>query len=284
MANAQHVAILKQGVTAWNDWQMQYGHGLPDLSGADFSGADLVHADLVSVNLAGANLTGANLQSATLGEADLTGTVLAEADLSGANLAWTKLGEADLSRALLAGANLTRAFCQATRFVDLDLSAVKGLDTINHQGPSSLPMATLCRSQGKLPEVFLRGCGVPESLIACLPDLLKDSLPCEARLISYSPADEAFARRLHEALQARGIACCLDASPLDSTLQFWDTVLLCCSQQQPHSDLLNSTIIPLDLDGTVADRARVAADFQGWDSDDSVFEHAVEQLIAALDS
>jgi hypothetical protein len=35
MANDEHVAILKQGVAAWNDWRKK--HIRPDLSEADLS-------------------------------------------------------------------------------------------------------------------------------------------------------------------------------------------------------------------------------------------------------
>src|SRR3954453_16934461 len=41
MANAKHLAILRQGVDAWNAWRGKEPMANPDLSGADLSGADL---------------------------------------------------------------------------------------------------------------------------------------------------------------------------------------------------------------------------------------------------
>jgi hypothetical protein len=62
---------------------------------------------------------------------------------------------------------------------------------------------------GKIPEAFLRGCGVHEKLIKALPSLLGSMEPSQfcSCLISYSTADEAFAIRLHIDFQAAGIRC-----------------------------------------------------------------------------
>ena len=48
------------------------------------------------------------------------------------------------------------------RFADVDLSEVKGLESVGHQGPSTIGVDTLVRSEGEIPEAFLRGCGVPD--------------------------------------------------------------------------------------------------------------------------
>src|SRR5262249_11919466 len=66
MANNEHVAILKQGVKAWNAWRRENPDIRPDLSNADLRGADLSGA-----NLARANLREAFLFKANLGSADL---------------------------------------------------------------------------------------------------------------------------------------------------------------------------------------------------------------------
>src|SRR5712691_7581284 len=71
MANDQHVAILKQGVAAWNAWREKNPDVRPDLSEAELTGADLV---------------GAKLSGADLAEADLQGAILIGADFSGADL------------------------------------------------------------------------------------------------------------------------------------------------------------------------------------------------------
>ena len=81
MADQQHLAVLKQGVAAWNTWRRQHPEILPDLSEADLSVADLSGADLRHANLMRANLSHAYLSEASLDEANLR-----EADLTGANL------------------------------------------------------------------------------------------------------------------------------------------------------------------------------------------------------
>jgi uncharacterized protein YjbI with pentapeptide repeats len=145
MANDEHVALLKQGVAAWNSWRNENANIRPDLGGADLRGANLVGANLNGADLRGAvlsdadlreaNLRGANFDQANLIRADLIGSDLGEANLSGANLSGAKLDraflmyvsliganlrgahltEADLSQANLSGANLREAnFSQAT--------------------------------------------------------------------------------------------------------------------------------------------------------------------------
>jgi uncharacterized protein YjbI with pentapeptide repeats len=71
MANPEHVAILEQGVEAWNRWRQERPDIRPDLtqaflqytnlSGIDFSRVDLVRVDLGWAHLGGANFCRANL-------------------------------------------------------------------------------------------------------------------------------------------------------------------------------------------------------------------------------
>jgi uncharacterized protein YjbI with pentapeptide repeats len=56
MASDEHVALLKQGVAAWDTWRYENANVRPDLSGAKLSGADLSGADLHQANLTGASL------------------------------------------------------------------------------------------------------------------------------------------------------------------------------------------------------------------------------------
>jgi hypothetical protein len=65
-ANDEHVAILKQGVTAWNAWRKVNPDVRPDLSEADLSMEDLRKAKLDDANLREANLSGANLTGAEI--------------------------------------------------------------------------------------------------------------------------------------------------------------------------------------------------------------------------
>ena len=235
MANPEHLEILKQGVEVWNEWRNRNYSTRPDLKeadlngvilhrtdlsrenrsrthlgGVDLSGADLSGASLLGAELSGAELAAAKLVEAKLVEAKLIAADLGGADLSGADLSRANLSAADLSRANLNGANLTETRCLFTFFIDVDLQEVIGLETVHHLGSSTIGIDTLYRSKGKIPEVFLRGCGVPEKLITFLPSLLEEAIQFYSCFISYSHADKDFARRLHDRLQGEGIRCWLD--------------------------------------------------------------------------
>jgi uncharacterized protein YjbI with pentapeptide repeats len=134
MANPEHLAKLKEGVGAWNEWRAGHPEISPNLvraklrraslDGANFRGASLVgaeliraelhRANLIGANLVGTNLVYANLNQAKLGRAnlrnaDLRDAILSDAKLVGANLAAAHLDRADLVDANLAGANLNGA-------------------------------------------------------------------------------------------------------------------------------------------------------------------------------
>jgi hypothetical protein len=233
MANSKHVAVIKKGTTAWNEWRAANPKVTPELSrahlfdaelyGADLLGAILREADLIAsglggADLGGADLSGADLSGADLSEADLRNAklvgaalrlaVLIRADLTEANLTGAGLNEANLSGANLSGADLSGADLSEadlgnTTFANNDLSAVKGLETVIHWGPSTIGIDTLFKSNGKIPEVFLRGAGVPEDLITQIPSLIDGIQPIQFHscFISYSHRDEQFSQRLHSRMR-----------------------------------------------------------------------------------
>jgi uncharacterized protein YjbI with pentapeptide repeats len=94
MVDDTHLAVLKQGVAAWNEWRAAHAAARPD-----FSSASLRGLDLAKVDFAGANLRKADLRGTTL-----SGAVLIAADLAGANFFKAALDGADLSDANLIGA------------------------------------------------------------------------------------------------------------------------------------------------------------------------------------
>jgi uncharacterized protein YjbI with pentapeptide repeats len=255
MANPEHLEILKQGVETWNQWRENHQKIYPDLRDADLSKVDLSRATLHFADLSGATLSGATLSGADLNEArlrraalsgaDLTGAILRRADLSradlrGANLNEAILGGTNLSDADLSDAELSRAIVGATTFGNNYLSSVKGLDNLEHRAPSTIGIDTLYKSGGKIPEVFLRGCGVPETFITFHKSLVNNPIEFYSCFISYSHQDKSFARRLHDQLQARGIRCWLDEHQMlpgddiyeqvDRGIRLWDKVLLCASR------------------------------------------------------
>ncbi len=70
-----------------------------------------------------------------------------------------------MSHANLCDANVEGTVFAQTIFANVDLSNVRGLESIKHWGPSDIGVQTLYKSHGKIPEVFLRDCGVPEDFI-----------------------------------------------------------------------------------------------------------------------
>jgi uncharacterized protein YjbI with pentapeptide repeats len=175
-----------------------------DLQDAKLTGARLRGADLTRAKLTGANLTGADLQDASLTGANLTG-----ADLQDASLQDADLRGASLYRVKLPGANMKAASIGWTVFADVDLRAVQSLAHVVHTGPSTIGIDTLYLSGGDIPEVFLRGCGVPDSMIEYARALVLAERPIDyySCFISYSNYDAALAKRLHADLQARGVRC-----------------------------------------------------------------------------
>jgi hypothetical protein len=210
------------------------------LSQANLVGAELHGAQLHDAFLARANITNAALINATLINANLSGMQLNEADLSGANLTNAALRVANFTSAKLTGADVSFARAYRTVFADIDLRGVEGLESIYHEGPSEISISTIYRSEGQIPEIFLRGCGVPENFISYMRSLTVNPIEFYSCFISYSHADKPFARRLHDALQGRGIRCWLDEhqvlpgddifEQVDTGIRLWDKVLLCCSK------------------------------------------------------
>jgi len=159
MANAEQLALLRQGAALWNEWR-QRNEGLkPDmakahlhranlfaanLSGADFREADLSwahlnRADLSRADLRGADLNEAYLRGANFGGADLSVTDLRgaylyrahlQANLSGANLSGADLRGANLSKANLRGAILHEANLSGAQLREANLSGASLSETV----------------------------------------------------------------------------------------------------------------------------------------------------------
>jgi uncharacterized protein YjbI with pentapeptide repeats len=220
MANYDHLKLLKQDVGNWNRWREANMDIRPDLGGADLTATSLGGADLSGANLSGADLNTASLNSADLKFADLRnaklyGTDLSFADLRGADLGGVEMDEGlwvsewgggrtiptNLSSAKLSGAKLSNSVIAGAIFANVDLSEAIGLETVKHWGPSTIGIDTICMSGGKIPEAFLRGCGVPETFITFAKSLVGKPAEFYSCFISYSTKDEEFANQLHSRLR-----------------------------------------------------------------------------------
>ena len=163
MANEEHLAILRQGVEAWNQWRQDHPDVAPDYSSNH----------------------------------------IRRIDLSGANL-----GRMDL---------------------------------------------TIYKSKGKIPEAFLRGCGVPDSFITFRQSLVAaNAIQYYSCFISYSTKDEDFARRLYADLQANNVRCWYAPEKMeggrklfdqiDEAIRYHDKPLLVLSQNSMCSEWVKTEI------------------------------------------
>ncbi|MBE9130039.1 MULTISPECIES: pentapeptide repeat-containing protein [unclassified Coleofasciculus] len=140
MTNEEHLALLRQGVEAWNAWKANHpdirpnlsfatGKGIiirgAKLSGVDLSRANLSRADLSKADLIGANLSEAYLSEAYLSQADLIGANLKNADLRNADLISANLIATNLSNTYLSGADLSKANLSGADLVGAKLIGAK---------------------------------------------------------------------------------------------------------------------------------------------------------------
>ena len=237
MANPKQVEILKQGVGAWNQWRKKNPKIKPDLIGADLTQALLGGADLSEANLRMANLAMANLSGA---------------QLSWAILSWANLFSTNFTSASIEGANFTDSLMRCTVFADVDLSHAQGLRMVKHLGPSTIGLDTIERSRGKIPDVFLRGAGVSDDLIAFIR-AMGGAIQFYSCFISYSGKDQLFAERLYADLQARGVRCWFAPhdvqggkklhEQIDDAIQVQERVLLILSPKSIHSEWVKTEII-----------------------------------------
>ena len=277
MANEEHLRILQQGKRTWNKWVEEHRPVRPDLSRADLSQADLSEADLSGADLSGADLSGADLRGTDLGWADLRGASLFRTDLSEAYLVEAKLSLANLTRAILieanlsdalligaclvgadfsgadlSGADLSEAEVGWTVFSAMNLNSAKGLESVKHEGPSTIGIDTVYASQGRIPEVFLRGAGVPDEFITYMGSLVGRAIEFYSCFISYSSKDQEFAERLYADLQAKGVRCWFAPEDvqggrklheqIEQAIRHYDKLLLVLSEHSMNSEWVKTEI------------------------------------------
>src|ERR1035438_3789953 len=197
MANPEHLAKLMEGVDAWNKWRKGKEMSGVDLSQLNLSGKDFSSANINFANLFGCVCIETNFTGADFHNANLTLVVAAKANFSHADF----FG-ANLDRIALWNADLTEARFAFTSISSVDLRSVKGLETTQHLIETSIGIDTLYKSQGMIPDKFLRDIGSPEEIIDIARSLRAGPpIQWHSCFISYSSKDEEFARRLHSRMR-----------------------------------------------------------------------------------
>ncbi len=129
MASDKHLARLKEGAPAWNQWRRAEPLVRPDLQGLSLTPAQKQWGETSGgpINFAQSMLRDADLRYATLIQADLGGASLIGADLSGARLRNANLRNANLSYARFDGADLADALFAGANLSGADLSGARNL-------------------------------------------------------------------------------------------------------------------------------------------------------------
>jgi hypothetical protein len=203
-----------------------------------------------------------------------------------------------------------------TVFANTDLTDAKGLDRCNHPGPSTVDHRTLERSGPlPLPLVFLRGCGLPDSLIDYMPALLNQAIQFYSCFISYAAKDQEFAEYLHAGLQDKGVRCWFAPEDLkigdeirptlDQAIRVRDKLLIVLSGTSIERPWVKREVeqaldeearrgepvlFPIRLDDAVLDvtvgwatvvKRRHIGDFRAW-KDHDAYRPAFERLLRDL--
>jgi hypothetical protein len=247
--------------------------------------------DFSRVNLRDANFREADLEEANFSGADVNGAILDNSDVTGASMGHTV-------------------------FADNDLSTVKGLETVHHFGPSTIGIDTIYKSKGNIPEVFLRGCGVPDDFITYMRSLVGKAIEFYSCFISYSSQDDDFAQRLHADLQNQGVRCWFAPEDLkigdkfrtriDESIRIYDKLMVVLSANSIRSPWVEEEVeaaiekehkqnkpvlFPIRLDDAVMEtdqawaaslrRTRHIGDFRAWKDHDE-YQKSFDRLLRDL--
>jgi hypothetical protein len=289
-----------------------------NLRGADLSMSSFDRADLTNASLALATCAAASFREANLSHSNLLRTYFHHTDLHSANLYGAAIDETVFIESRMSHINLAHAVIVSARFLGCDLSTAKGLNTVRHQFPSTIGIETLYDARAKVPEAFLRRCGVPEELINIAKSLAISPIEFYSCFISYCSKDQDFADRLYSDLQSKGVRCWFAPEDLkigdkfririDESIRIHDKLLLVLSEHSVSSDWVEkevetamererqeerTVLFPIRLDDAVMDipngwpadirRTRHIGDFTKWKNHDH-YQKAFDRLLRDLKS
>lgn len=216
MANPKHVAILEQGVEVWNKWREENREIRPDLSEISFDSENFTLYNFSGIDLTNTSIKKCNLIGAKLGKWIFSSDILTPSGLGvftsqGVIMEDTAFIESVISNLIIDSpvtSNVKFQNCRisGSTFINLDFRQIQGLETTRHRGPSFIGIDCFYKSQGKIPEVFLRGAGVPDSMITFMKSLThEDVIQFYTCFISYSSKDSEFTEKLYDDLQKEGV-------------------------------------------------------------------------------
>ena len=204
-----------------------------------------------------------------------------------------------------------------TIFGDLDLRTIKGLETLEHRGPSTIGTDTILKSEGDIPKSFLRGAGLDDIFISYVLSLARKPIQYYTCFISYSSKDQAFAERLYADLQSKNVRCWYAPEDLKIGDKFWhridefiriyDKLLVILSEhsvasiwvenevmaafEKEHQHPSKTVLFPVKLDNAVMEtnlpwatnmrRMRHIGDFTRWKEHDE-YQKGLTRLLRDL--
>ncbi len=342
MANPEHVEILKKGVVVWNHWRAHNPDTKVDLREVrfeelteqpkaitstnvkftNFREFNFINVDLTGAHFMATDLSGTFFNESNLSQVRFFLTNLRFAVLNNANLLYSSFSQTLLDHTKLIKANLTHSTFSGVTIADCNLDEAIGLESILHVSPSSIGIDTIYQSVGKIPDTFLRGCGVPEDFITYAKSLVIKPIDFYKCFISFTEVDNTFSERLYNDLQMAGVRCWHwkeDAKwgrtlrkEIDEAIRYYDKLMIICSKDslkapavleeieralnkedaQKRAGEEGEVLFPIRIDDYIFDgwehelKVRLTrkniGDFCNWNSDAEKYRKSVERLVRDL--
>jgi uncharacterized protein YjbI with pentapeptide repeats len=320
MANPEHVAKLKEGAGAWNDWR-RWSDEKPDLSEVTLEDFSLKGYDLVSANFSGADLSDVGFENTlcdgcSFENASIVNGTFINAELTTCNFRNALIADCTFNACTFDQSDLTDADLSWNTFVDLSLQSVLGLDAIDENSfTNSIGIDTFFKSGG-LPESFLRKSGVPDEFIQYASSLVGKAIEYYSCFLSYSSKDDDFTRRLYNDLLGKKVRTWFAPedlkigekfrSRIDESIRIHDKLVIILSANSANSDWVETEVesalereqkegkdvlfpIAIDEEGFTSNqpwaadirRKRHIGDFRKWKSHDD-YTAAFDRLVRDL--